>query len=76
MGVCIQTGEIVWVNGGYPCGSWSDLRIARDAIIYEAEDDERILADGGCNDGCEFFETPTGERNADQRMKAEARARY
>lgn len=34
------------------------------------------LADGGCNDGHEFFETPTGINCEDQRMKAVARARH
>jgi hypothetical protein len=27
LGVCIQTGSIVWVNGHFPAGSWSDLKI-------------------------------------------------
>jgi len=35
---CIQTVEIVWLNGPCPCGEWSDLHIARDALIYELED--------------------------------------
>jgi hypothetical protein len=34
------------------------------------------LADGGYQDGYEFFETPTGESNEDQRMKQIARARH
>jgi hypothetical protein len=34
------------------------------------------LADGGYNDGYEFFEAPTGHNNKDQRMKAVARARH
>ena len=35
-----------------------------------------ILADGGYNDGFQFFETPTGENNDDQNMKSIARARH
>lgn len=76
MGCCIQTGEIAWLNGPYPCGEWSDLRIARDSLIYELEEDEKALADGGYNDNGIFFETPTGLNNFDQRMKAKARARH
>jgi hypothetical protein len=38
--------------------------------------DEMALADGGYQDGYELFETPTGEHNDDQRMKAIARARH
>ena len=70
VGVCIQTSEIVWVNGPYPCGHWPDLRIARNDLIYMVEDGEKILADGGYRDGYEFFETPNGLHDADQRMKA------
>ena len=27
IGVCIQTGDIVWTNGPFPCGRWQDLKI-------------------------------------------------
>lgn len=77
VGVCIQTGEIVWVNGPFPCGHWPDLRIARDQIIYLVDPEEKMLADGGYRDGEDgFFETPTGHNNADQTMKQLARARH
>jgi hypothetical protein len=77
--VCIQTGWIVHINGPYPCGQWHDLTIARNDLcykLYDAANDEKALADGGYNDGYEFFETPTGHNNEDQRMKAVARARH
>jgi hypothetical protein len=76
VGVCIQTGSIVWVNGPYPCGAWPDLRIARDWLIYELDHDEKYLADGGYQDGRQYSETPNGLNNADQKMKADARARH
>jgi len=25
--VCIQTGNIVWINGPYPCRQWPDIKI-------------------------------------------------
>lgn len=34
------------------------------------------LADGGHSGNCEFFETPMGANDADQRMKSLARARH
>jgi DDE superfamily endonuclease len=78
--VCIQTGWIVHVNGPYPCGKWHDLTLARDSLCYKLAasefEDEMALADGGYQDGYHFFETPTGHNNADQRMKANARARH
>lgn len=29
--LCIRTGKIVWIHGGYPCGDWPDLKLAQDA---------------------------------------------
>lgn len=58
-------------------GSWTDLRIARDWLIYELEEGEKALADGGYYDGYEFFDTPTGDNDdPDQYMKQLARARH
>jgi hypothetical protein len=33
VGLCIQTDWIVWVNGPFPCGSHSDIKIAREWIF-------------------------------------------
>jgi DDE superfamily endonuclease len=80
VGVCIQTGWIVHVNGPFPCGQWHDLTVARDSLCYKLAgsefEDEMAVADGGYQDGYEFFETPTGHNNYDQLMKAQARARH
>jgi hypothetical protein len=78
--VCIRTGWIVHTHGPFPCGEWHDLTVARDNLCYKLAgsefDNEMALADGGYQDGYEFFETPTGHNNHDQRMKAKARARH
>jgi uncharacterized protein affecting Mg2+/Co2+ transport len=80
IGVCIQTGWIVHVNGPYPCGKWHDLTVARRGLCLKLASsryrEEMALADGGYQDGYQFFEAPTGHNNADQRMKALARARH
>lgn len=76
VGICIQTSEIVWFNGPYPCGAWPDLRIARNEVIFLLDENEKILADGGYADDGQFFDTPTGQNNADQRMKQLARSRH
>jgi hypothetical protein len=76
IGICIQTGWIVWVNGPFPCGSWPDLRIARDWLIYELEAGEMYCADGGYLDGNQYSVTPNGLNNEDQRMRSLARARH
>jgi hypothetical protein len=78
--VNIQNGWIVLVNGPFPAGEWPDLRIAREKLcplIADSEfPDELALADGGYFDDYEFFDTPTGENNEEQKMKADARARH
>jgi hypothetical protein len=70
----------VHINGPFPAGRFSDLKIARErlTLLLEASEfeGEMALADGGYQDGWLYFETPTGENNEDQRMKATARARH
>jgi hypothetical protein len=76
VGLCIQTGWIVWLNGPYPCGSHPDLKIARLGVFRLLAIGEMVLADGGYRDGGVFAETPTGHNNNDQKMKKLARARH
>ena len=76
IGICIVTGDIVWVHGGFPCGAWPDLRIARHAIVYELDPGEQIIADGGYRDGFHYFDTPSGRHDYRDRLKSEARARH
>ena len=53
--LCIRTGDIVWVNGGLPCGEWPDLRLARNAFIDCLQPGEKALADAGYRDQ-QYFE--------------------
>ncbi|KAF0702403.1 hypothetical protein AaE_015956 [Aphanomyces astaci] len=54
VGICIRTGHIVWVNGGKPCGQWSDLALARDAYVLAVNEGEMTLADKGYMDRAYF----------------------
>jgi DDE superfamily endonuclease len=74
--ICIQTGEPVWTNGPFPCGSWPDLRIARHALVDCLEPGEYYLADGGYRDGGNYSVTPTGNHHFHDRQKATVRARH
>ena len=47
VGVCIQTGDIVWVNGPYPAGAWPDIKIFRNCLISHLGVGERVEADDG-----------------------------
>ncbi|KAI2510184.1 hypothetical protein MHU86_4216 [Fragilaria crotonensis] len=45
MAVCIQTGDIVWVNGPYKCGKWPDVKIFKSRLMHLLGDDEMVEAD-------------------------------
>ena len=45
-----MTGDIVWVNGGMPCGEWPDLRLARDSYTSMVLPNGMTVADDGYND--------------------------
>lgn len=55
IGLNICTGHIVWVHGGYPCGLYPDLRLAREAYVLSVNPGERTLADHGYNDAQYFI---------------------
>lgn len=57
VGLCIQTGHIVWVNGGVPCGEYSDLKLARMAYTDVVDENELTVADKGYKD-FNFFLIP------------------
>jgi hypothetical protein len=47
IGVCIQTGDIVWVNGPFKCGPWPDLSIFRINLKNLLLPREQVEADNG-----------------------------
>lgn len=74
VGICIQTGWIVWINGPYPPGDWPDSEIARDGVCHELDDGEKFLADGTYAICEGYSDTPTGHRTYDQYMRQKARS--
>ena len=76
IGICIATGEIVWVMGGYPCGDWPDIEIARAGILNLIDEDEKVIADGGYR-GDDRILHKTGEHNSyTARIRSVVRARH
>lgn len=73
VGLCLQTGSIVWANGGFPCGAFPDLKIAREAYIYAVEENEMTLADRGYNDEKYFIFPSTNDFSSAQQKKFMAR---
>ena len=47
IGVGVYNGYIVWVNGPFPAGEWSDSRIVQDSFLGHLCQDEVFVADGG-----------------------------
>ena len=47
VGVCIATGDIVWVNGPYPAGKFSDLSIFCHVLKWMLLPFEMVEADAG-----------------------------
>lgn len=50
IGLNIRSGEVVWANGGYPCGQYPDLKLAREAYTSLVNPGELTVADAGYND--------------------------
>lgn len=46
IGISIVEGDVVWASGGFPCGEWNDLAIAKDLYLHYARK-EKTLADKG-----------------------------
>jgi hypothetical protein len=45
--VCIQTGDIVWINGPFKCGKWPDVKIFRAELQQKLLPGEMVEADNG-----------------------------
>jgi len=74
IGVWIQTGWIVLINGPFAPGDWSNLNITWYGIAKQLDHGEKYLADRGYRSQDGNVESPTGHNNHDQWMKARARA--
>lgn len=76
IGLNIRTGDIVWANGPFPCGTYPDRKIARDKGLEKSLDEgEKYVADGGYRGGTKSV-TPNGLNNNEQRMQQLVRSRH
>jgi hypothetical protein len=76
MGVCIQTGDIVWVNGPFKCGDWPDINTFRLDLKGRLAPGEKVEADVGYR-GDNSIRTPNDVANmVDRPAKSVARARH
>lgn len=76
IGVCIQSGNIVWINGPFRGGE-HDITIARQAVLNALEHDEMCEADGGYKGEPYKIKTPKAASTAEESyMKTIARSRH
>ena len=47
IGVGLQSGNICWVNGPFPAGSWPDLKIFKSKLVNRLGPNEKVEADCG-----------------------------
>jgi hypothetical protein len=73
IGLNIKAGTIVWVNGGVPCGTWSDLKLARSAYTSAIVRGEMTIADDGYGDSNYFIHPKQFPRSSVQQKKIMAR---
>ncbi len=74
--ICIQTGWIVWINGPFPAGRYSDTKIACECgLLDNLQPGEKIIVDAGYKGHDHIFER-SGLRNVYGSMKRSSRARH
>ena len=60
LGIGIHTGWIVWLNGPFPAGEYSNILIAHESLNQFLLTNKFYIADGGYRDGNQFSITPSG----------------
>jgi hypothetical protein len=80
VGICIQSGDIVWLNGPYPAGEWNDIKIFRDSlknVLAGIVPREKVEADNGYRGEPQYAKTPNDlgltARAKEQKKKVRAR---
>ena len=59
----IESGHIVWAYGGFPCGRYPDLKIARRRFVKLLKPNEKTIADKGYRYDNHFYHCKNGRRN-------------
>lgn len=74
IGLNIASGDIVWAYGGYPWGSYPDLKLARECYVHAVGLGEKTIADNGYKDP-KYFIYPAAYPNTAQ-SQSRIRARH
>jgi hypothetical protein len=75
VGICIETGHIVWINGPFRAGQ-NDITISRTALLGALDREETAVADSGYKGEKHHIRTPTVGTAKEIKMQDLARARH
>ena len=74
--LCIRTGDLVWVNGPFPCGNYPDISIFRSSLMSHLEEFERVEADDGyIGEHPQYIKCPKGVANPEETKFMQSRVR-
>jgi len=80
VGVSILDGNIVWLNGPFPCGDWPDITIFRLSLMKFLDYGERVEADDGyIGESPKFIKCPKKDTivcDAQKKLKSRIRSRH
>jgi len=77
--ISIQAGDIVWINGPFPCGEWPDIKIFRKDLLKMIPFGEAVEADNGGYRGEPYavrLPNETGGSKVHEKKKNEVRSRH
>jgi hypothetical protein len=74
--ICIQTGDIVWIYGPFPCGKWPDIKIFRWNLKLCLAPVEMVEADRGYKGNPSVHNSDNVVSRTDAKAKKLALARH
>lgn len=75
VGTCIQTGEIVWFRGPFPC-NFSDREIFDSFLAERLLPGEGVEADSGYSGRAQIFLPGTAKNSLQRKQKSQVRGRH
>ena len=76
VGICLRTGDCVWINGPFPAGAYPDITIFREGLMTELDDSERVEADDGyIREAPQGVKCPKSFANPEETLFMQQRAR-
>jgi len=74
--VSILRGDLVWINGPYPAGAWTDIKIFNKVLRHFLEEGERVEADNGYVGAADKIKCPNNPCNPVANEGIQSRARF